>query len=413
MGFIRTTLEDLEWLSQIFVKIVKEKRIIPFLLIVIILYLVVDLKILSQELSNKVTLLGLSVFNKVELQTNIYEIIDDYANDPKTDFKLKINYSGKVIPEPSNGSKIQIDLKNIDKNEIIRSISVSINQGEFSSKENIINTNQYKDNNFYINEFGKYCLVFTLKSPLGLKLAGKTYLLEKVNSYVYKDNIKSLLDELIIDKNNFNKLIDKKNNINQERNLVNILYFSKQDFNKIVFENLLVNLNLILNSIEFQIIDSDLEQISRENLPDDENGYLEKLEEIEKKEKLNDNQLIVGITPKTFSDNKLYLLRGNKLIISTDELSQFNLHSEPSIYKYLFSSIIPFGITNNYDFKFNFHPKEITRGCIFDYSLYKPRAKLGVKTGYICSFHRKYFSEKLSKEEFKDLTEINKLEWLK
>jgi hypothetical protein len=132
--------------------------------------------------------------------------------------------------------------------------------------------------------------------------------------------------------------------------------------------------------------------------------------------------LAVGITNQPIkypNDDDEYVLAfddkdGPALVVSTSYRGLYSARSSPSVYKYLLTSMVSIGaILAGHGIELlSFHDE--VRGCLFDNPTDNPQeSRLATEVGYLCERDRKVLKRRLSDQEFRDITEVLPLNWLR
>lgn len=387
MGWLKDTVEDFNYFGAL-LKNRRKKGLLVMLALLIIAILVADAKKFGEAPAEWLLTHGLSLMNRVTITAIIEERDRLAANDD--DFGLEVLASGTVIPVPCNQ---QVEIKLVDgltSSVVSKQLVKTDKQGHWVAATPIV-----------ISELGSYSLDVT--ASVGVRVIGE-----------YKQAITRVTPDTFVDTSSVLKayLTDKPFPSQRPKKIINptkvfICYFASPNFNVNLFEELLLRLNLLLSSQEIILVDSkELQDKFKSKSLKSIDDYVGLLKEVSR----NYNGLTIGITSSEIADNNFLKVEDKYAVISTNDTSIFGTQSNPSVYKYLLTTIVSLGSVYKSE-KLEFHDE--TYGCLFDYCEEKVRARITVNSGYLCSDDAKKYKTALMPAQYTDLTDVLPLVWLK
>jgi hypothetical protein len=201
------------------------------------------------------------------------------------------------------------------------------------------------------------------------------------------------------------------------------------NFNQIACAHLLLQMNKVQNIFDFQIIRLRFpHQLSYSPNEYNLKWFANQISKIENSEegKMYNIDYWISITSDNIEHNWHYIgeeqANPRKAIITS--LNWEGVNSPPSLFEYLSISVLMcslYFINREFYGRLGSHPKLITKGCVYDFTIFKPDRRILVSNPYLCSLCREqmYNLEKIIRNKTSSKIElcesINKIiarEWM-
>jgi hypothetical protein len=203
------------------------------------------------------------------------------------------------------------------------------------------------------------------------------------------------------------------------REKVAVFFLADPDFNKYACEYLILKLNEVQTSFEFEIHNATAENLK----PFGTKKYYPKsflLDEFSKIIKLtpkslpNEDNYFIGIAKMGIEEGEdlFFSTRKNMAIITTKGWEK--ALSPPSVFEYITSSLagtlIEMSMRTHASHEIDYHPQ--TRGCLIDYTDDKQENRVDVLLGYICDSCKAHIEKSLGSEVILSLQKMCSHDWI-